>query len=112
MAPLVSEKRWGLNIELAHFRLQLGEVPDLPGEPRCSAGFVYFPRPAGTVPELDLTDLASDHTVTWFVRPGERTRPSRDISEAVAGVLLWNPDHQALLADFARLDSASPVRVP
>ena len=111
MAPLVSEKRWGLNIELAHFRLQLGEVPELPGEPRCSAGFVYFPRPAGTVPELDLPDLTSEHTVTWFVRPGERTQPSRDISEAVAGVLLWNPDHAALLGDLERLDSSSPVRV-
>ena len=110
MAPLVSEKRWGLNIELAHFRLQLGEVPDLPGEPRCSAGFVYFPRPAGVVGELSLPELASEHTVTRFVRPGERTRPSRDVSEAVAGVLLWNPDHQELLADLERLDSASPVQ--
>lgn len=107
MVPYTYAKFLGVNIEEAHFRLQMGTFDGAEFTkrgPYCA--WVYFPHQEGFVTELHKPKLRSQHEISWRVKVGDRLQNPKDIRDTACTVMLWNDDFDELKRDFDYLDKS------
>jgi hypothetical protein len=108
MVPYTYEKHLGLNIEEAHFRLQMGLLDEVEPTAGPYAAWAYFPHRPGTVSQLHSPVLASRSRVDFQIRPHDVLVAPTDIRDFACRVMLWNQDYDELRRDLAYLDGFHP----
>ncbi|MDF2867237.1 MAG: ddl 2 [Gammaproteobacteria bacterium] len=99
------EKRFNINLEELHFRLQLGLDIDLTSiqQPEAYAAWVWFPYRAGRVAGFKPLAITSPHEQFWKVDIGTELPAPTSLIDYAGGLLLWNNDYAALERDFNHL---------
>jgi hypothetical protein len=108
MVPYTYAKRLGVNIEEAHFRLQMGLLDELELNRGPHAAWAYFPHRAGVVADLHEPRLRSEFEFTAKVGVGDLLADPDDIRDFACSVMLWNDDYDVLCEDLAYLDRFEP----
>lgn len=94
------EKRCGINIEQAHFSLQMGISPDLTlKKPLLPCAWAWFPKTEGTLRGWRPLAIQSPHQFHWYVKPGDYCHAATSLIDRAGGVLLWNEDDSTLRQD-------------
>jgi hypothetical protein len=115
LVPAAYEKRWGFNIELAHYQAQRGIKPtradggpldDTAEGP--AAAWAYWPKAAGVLREIREPAFIGNALTSWNVRPGDRLTDPEDIREYAGKVLLWGDSREVVRGD---LDACDRTRV-
>lgn len=106
MVPYTYAKFLGVNIEEAHFRLQMGTFSEMNFKRGPYCAWVYFPHQEGVVVELHKPSMHSEHEISWRVKVGDQLQNPQDIRDTACTVMLWNDDFTKLKKDFDYLDKS------
>ena len=102
MIVQMHEKHTGVNVEQAHFAMQMGLEFELnkyqKDGPYCA--WAWFPLVKGKVIGIRSLDIKSHHEIFWEIKPGEIYKKPQSLIDFAGGIILWNDDYHKLRADF------------
>lgn len=106
----VYEKMFGFNFEEQHYRIQLGK-PNISSinNHKKYAAWMIFPMCDGIVKSFNQPHLKSKYQIEYFVKIGQKTESSKDLSSVAASIIIEDESYNKILSDFKELNSFSPV---
>lgn len=101
MIVQMHEKHTGINVEQAHFAMQMNLEFDLSKYkkgPYCA--WAWFPLIDGKVKGFRELDIKSLHEIFWKIKLGDTYQKAQSLIDFGGGIILWNDDYKILRADF------------
>ena len=104
--PKMYDHCLGVNIQKAHFKMQLGKTPRVKVAQKYFGALCEFPMEGGVVAARSpLPELESACEVTWFVEEGARVEPSASVVQRACVIQLWHKEFASVERDMERLSA-------
>ncbi|MBA4118793.1 MAG: hypothetical protein C0514_07875 [Candidatus Puniceispirillum sp.] len=102
--PKMYTKCLGVNIQEAHFLMQLHQKPETQVKQEYFGAMCDFPIMGGVVDAHNpLPALESQTELTWFIEPGQKVHASRNVVERSCMLMLLHKDQEAVERDITKL---------